>query len=77
VAVATPYDRKAPITAAGLLNDRVAPLFDPHAIKRLRVLTNQGMEYCGRPEPYAYDLYLAVEDLDHSRYPYPGKQFWR
>ena len=67
VAVATRYDRKASNTAAGLLNDRVAPLVDTHAIKRVRVLTNQGMEYCGRPERYTYDLDLVIADLDHSR----------
>ena len=33
------YDRKKPITAADLLNDRVLPFFDEHDIKLLRVLT--------------------------------------
>jgi hypothetical protein len=32
-----------------------------------RVLTDWGTEYCGKPENYAYRLYLAVEDIDHSR----------
>jgi hypothetical protein len=41
-------------------------LFDTHTIKRLRALTNQGMEYCGRPERYAYDLYLVIADLDRG-----------
>jgi transposase InsO family protein len=61
------YDRKTPITAADLLNDRVLPLFEQHEVKLLRVLTDRGSEYCGNPERHEYELYLAVEDIDHSR----------
>src|SRR6187401_1450179 len=61
------YDRKTPITAADLLNDRVVPFFDAHDVKLLRVLTDRGSEYCGNPERHEYELYLAVEDVDHSR----------
>ena len=67
VACAKLYDRKTPITAADLLNDRVVPLFDDHDIPLLRVLTDRGTEYCGNPERHEYELYLAVEDIDHSR----------
>jgi hypothetical protein len=34
---------------------------------RLRVLTDRGTAYCGNPKRHAYVLYLAVEDIDHSR----------
>jgi transposase InsO family protein len=61
------YDRKTPITAADLLNDRVLPFFDEHDIRLSRVLTDRGTEYCGRPERHEYELYLAVEDIDHTR----------
>src|SRR5215471_8190161 len=61
------YDRKTPITAADLLNDRVLPLFEEHDVKLLRVLTDRGSEFCGNPERHEYELYLAVEDVDHSR----------
>lgn len=67
LACAKLYDRKTPITAAELLNDRVLPLFDDHEIPLLRVLTDRGTEYCGNPERHEYELYLAVEDIDHSR----------
>jgi transposase InsO family protein len=67
VASAKLYDRKTPITAADLLNDRVLPFFDEHDVKLLRVLTDRGSEYCGNPERHEYELYLAVEDIDHSR----------
>jgi transposase InsO family protein len=35
--------------------------------KLLRVLTDRGSEYCGNPERHEYELYLAVEDIDHTR----------
>jgi Winged helix-turn helix len=67
VALAKLYDRKTPITAADLLNDRVLPFFAEHELPLLRVLTDRGSEFCGNPEHHEYELYLAVEDIDHSR----------
>jgi transposase InsO family protein len=67
VAFAKLYDRKTPITAADLINDRVAPFFEEHEVKLCRVLTDRGTEYCGNPEHHEYELYLAIEDVDHSR----------
>jgi transposase InsO family protein len=67
VAFAKLYDRKTPVTAADLLNDRVVPFFDEHGVKLCRVLTDRGTEYCGTSQAHAYELYLAVEDIDHTR----------
>ena len=67
VAFAKLYDRKTALTAADLLNDRVVPFFDAQDVKLTRVLTDRGTEYCGNPEHHEYELYLAVEDVDHSR----------
>ena len=67
VAFAKLYDRKTPLTAAELLNDRVVPFFDEQDVPLLRVLTDRGTEYCGNPEHHEYELYLAVENIDHSR----------
>jgi transposase InsO family protein len=61
------YDRKNALVAADLLNDRVLPLFEEHDIPLLRVLTDRGTEYCGQREHHEYELYLAVENIDHSR----------
>jgi transposase InsO family protein len=61
------YDRKTPVTAAELLNDRVLPFFEQHDIPLNRVLTDRGTEYCGAPDRHAYELYLAVENIDHTR----------
>ena len=67
VAFAKLYDRKTAITAADLLNDRVLPFYDEHEIPLCRMLTDRGTEYCGNPEHHEYELYLAVEDIDHTR----------
>ena len=61
------YDRKNALVAADLLNDRVIPFFEQHEIKLLRMLTDRGTEYCGNRENHEYQLYLAVENIDHSK----------
>src|SRR5499425_1105247 len=53
--------------AADLLNDQVIPFFDEHQMPLQRVLTDRGIEYCGAPERHEYELYLAVENIDHTR----------
>jgi hypothetical protein len=60
-------DRKTPMTAADLLNDRVVSFFDQHDLKLCRVLTDRGTEFCGTAQAHEYELYLAVEDIDHGR----------
>jgi hypothetical protein len=44
----------------------VVPFYDGHDIRLCRVLTDRGTEFCAR-ESHEYELYLAVEDIDHSR----------
>jgi transposase InsO family protein len=61
------YDRKSALTAADLLNDRVIPFFDDHEIGVDRVLTDRGTEFCGAHDRHEYELYLAVENIDHTR----------
>ncbi len=67
LAFAKLYDRKTPLVAADLLNDRVIPFFDEQQIPLGQVLTDRGAEYCGAPERHEYELYLAVENIDHTR----------
>jgi transposase InsO family protein len=67
VAFAKLYDRKTPLTAADLMNDRVVPFFEEHEIAVNRVLTDRGTEFCGKPERHEYELYLAIENIDHTR----------
>lgn len=61
------YTEKSALTAADLLNDRVIPFFNEQGVNLLRILTDRGTEYCGLVENHAYQLYLAVEDIDHTR----------
>jgi transposase InsO family protein len=66
-AAAKLYTTKTPITAADLLNDRVLPFMAERGMGMLRVLTDRGTEYCGKPESHDYQLYLALNDIEHTR----------
>ena len=66
VAMCKLYDRKNALIAADLLNDKVIPFFEEHQVRLLRMLTDRGSEYRGNKEHHEYELYLAVEDIDHS-----------
>ena len=61
------YTTKTPITAADLLNDRVLPFFEEHGMGVIRMLTDRGTEYCGKPETHDYQLYLALNDIEHTK----------
>jgi len=61
------YSEKTPITAADLLNDRVVPFFEDHGIPLSRILTDRGTECCGVPDRHPYELYLGLEDIEHTR----------
>lgn len=67
VAFAKLYDRKNALVAAEVLNDRVLPWFEEQDVAVLRILTDRGTEYCGSREHHEYQLYLAVENIDHSK----------
>jgi transposase InsO family protein len=61
------YTTKQPITSADLLNDRVLPFFEEQGIGVLRILTDRGTEYCGKPDAHDYQLFLALNDIDHTK----------
>lgn len=67
VAFAKLYTSKHAITSADVLNDRVIPFFENYEIPVLRMLTDRGTEFNGRPENHEYELYLQLEDIEHSR----------
>lgn len=67
VAICKLYTSKTPITAADLLNDRVLPFFEQHRVGLLRMLTDRGTEYCGKLDRHDYELYLAVNDIEHTK----------
>ena len=61
------YLQKTAITAADLLNDRVIPFYEIEGIEILRILTDRGTEYCGKVDKHEYQLYLALNDIEHTR----------
>lgn len=67
LAIVKLYQQKHAITSADLLNDRVIPFYEAHDIPLLRILTDRGSEYCGNRETHEYQLYLDLEDIEHTR----------
>lgn len=67
VAFAKLYETKHAITSADILNDRVLPFFEEYQIPLLRILTDRGTEFKGKPEHHEYELYLQIEGIEHSK----------
>ena len=67
VAICKLYDRKNALVAADTLNDRVIPFYDQYDVPLLRILTDRGTEYCGKRDHHEYQLYLDVENIDHTK----------
>lgn len=67
IAFAKVYTAKIPVTAADLLNDRVLPFFETQEIPVMRVLTDRGTEYCGSPDKHPYQLYLQLNEIEHTK----------
>jgi len=61
------YTEKTAITSADILNDKILPWYDKQNVSILRILTDRGTEYCGKIENHAYQLFLSVENIDHSK----------
>lgn len=67
VAFARLYTEKTAMVAAHALNESILPWFEAQDILLLRILTDRGTEYCGHAEHHAYQLYLGIENIDHSK----------
>lgn len=67
VAFAKLYDRKNALVAADMLNDKVLPFYQEQDVPLLRIITDRGTEYCGAREHHEYQLYLTIEDIDHTK----------
>lgn len=66
-AAAKLYTTKTPITGADLLNDKVLPFFASQEMGIIRILTDRGTEYCGKVETHDYELFLGVNNIEHSK----------
>ena len=69
VAFAKLYDRKTPITAAEVLNDRVVPFYDEHSIRLSRVLTDRGTVWPREPRVRALS-----RGRGHRPHPHQGQE---
>lgn len=67
VAFAKLYTTKTPITSADLLNDKVLPFLEQQDLPLLRILTDRGTEYCGKVERHDFQLYLAINNIEHTK----------
>ena len=67
VGFAKVYLDKTALVAADFLNDKVLPMFDEHQMSLLRTLTDRGTEYCGNTETHPYQLFLHLNDIEHSK----------
>jgi len=59
------YTSKLPVTAVHLLNEDVLPFFEGHGTAIQTVLSDNGREYCGRPDYHPYELFLQLEGIEH------------
>jgi hypothetical protein len=67
VADAKLYTAKTALTAADMLNDRVIPFYAQQEVDILRILTDRGSEFCGKLENHAFELFLSIEGIDHTK----------
>jgi transposase InsO family protein len=63
------YTSKYPVTAVHVLNDKVLPFFEEHNCRIMRILTDNGPEYCGRLDRHPFELFLQLEDIEHRKTP--------
>jgi len=61
------YLDKTQTVAADFLNSKVLPFFDEHRISVLRILTDNGREYCGVRDTHHYQLFMHLNDIEHTR----------
>lgn len=67
VGFAKVYPDRTALAAADFLNDKVLPFFDEQGIAVLRMLSDNGSEYCGKRDEHAYQLFLQLNEIEHTR----------
>ena len=59
------YTNKLPVTAIHVMNNDVLPTFEAHNARITTVLSDNGREFCGRPDRHPYELFLQLEEIEH------------
>lgn len=54
-----------PVTAVHVLNEDVLPFFEEHNAVITTILSDNGREFCGRPDQHPYELFLQLEGIEH------------
>jgi transposase InsO family protein len=63
------YTSKVPVTAVHILNTDVIPFFESHGTPIRTILTDNGREFCGRPDQHPFELFLQLEEIEHRTTP--------
>ena len=56
------------------MNTGVIPTFETHMAKVETVLSDDGREFCGRPDQHRYELFLPLEKIEHPRRAHQARQ---
>ena len=59
------YTNKMPVTAVHVLNEDVLPFFEEHNASITTILSDNGREFCGRPDQHPYEIFLQLEGIEH------------
>lgn len=59
------HTSKLPLTAVQTLNNHVLPFFEQHRARIDTILSDNGREFCGRPDQHPYELFLQIEEIEH------------
>jgi transposase InsO family protein len=59
------YTSKLPLTAVHVLNTDVLPFFEAQGVALQTILSDNGREFCGRPDRHPYELFLQLEGIEH------------
>lgn len=54
-----------PLTAVQVLNNDVLPFFEKQGGRIKTILSDNGGEFCGRPDRHPHELFLQLEDIEH------------
>lgn len=53
------------MTSVHVLNETVLPFFEAHEARVYTILSDNGREFCGRPDHHPYELFLQLEGIEH------------
>jgi transposase InsO family protein len=59
------YISKLPLMAVQILNNDVLPFFEKHRAWVVTILSDNGREFCGRPDRHPYELFIQLEEIEH------------